>query len=421
MTKQMPSKKLMIIICAAVIAVVAAVTAFIALRTSGEESYRSIMVYELEGSAVIERADIGTIDAAENLYLESGDRVQVREGSMMRLKLDNDKYITAEENTVFVLTAKGNEQDSETKINLEQGAIINEIQNPLSEKSTYETITPNSVMAVRGTIYRAELCRDEDGNLVTKLYCFEGVVDMCAVSENDMSAPVTVEAGNEAGVNSADLKVSEVIPIDYMSFSPQTLKILNMMNIDTSAATGAAADNAALSVEGQDDVSGQSKTDKKDSTEKTDKTDKTENTDKADNTNKTDRKDTAVNQKSGDDAVSISDSRTKVSEPVQTTAGTSQSDPDSGREATNNAGSGSGDNQPNKEPEVKPDNPETPKPPKPAEYTVTFQYGGKIFATQKVKAGEKAEEPVLKPAQNGGWYFDFNKAINENTTITWQQ
>lgn len=427
MTKQLPSKKQMIIICAAVIAVVAAVTAFIALRTSGEESYRSIMVYELEGSAVIERADIGTIDAAENLYLESGDRVQVREGSMMRLKLDNDKYITAEENTVFVLTAKGNEQDSETKINLEQGAIINEIQNPLSEKSTYETITPNSVMAVRGTIYRAELCRDEDGNLVTKLYCFEGVVDMCAVSENDMSAPVTVEAGNEAGVNSADLKVSEVIPIDYMSFSPQTLKILNMMNIDTSAATDTSAgaeDNAASPVGRQDNISGQNKTDEKDITEdvdKTENTNKAENSNKTENTNKTDRKDNSAVQKSGDGEVSISDSRDKADEPVQTTAGISQSDPDSGSEAVGNAGSGSGDNQPDKEPEVKPDNPEPPKPPKPAEYTVTFQYNGGTFATQKVKAGEKAEEPVLKPAQNGGWYFDFNKAINENTTITWQQ
>lgn len=427
MTKQLPSKKQMIIICAAVIAVVAAVTAFIALRTSGEESYRSIMVYELEGSAVIERADIGTINAAENLYLESGDRVCVKEDSMMRLKLDNDKYITAEENTVFVLTAKGNEQDSETRIDLEQGAITNEIQNPLSEKSTYETITPNSVMAVRGTIYRAELCRDEDGNLVTKLYCFEGVVDMCAVSENDMSAPVTVEAGNEAGVNSADLKVSEVIPIDYMSFSPQTLKILNMMNIDTSAATDTSAgaeDNAASPVEKQDNISGQNKTDEKDITEdvdKTENTNKAENSNKTENTNKTDRKDTSAVQKSGDNEVSISDSRDKADEPVQTTAGISQSGPDSGSEAVGNAGSGSGDNQPDKEPEVKPDNPEPPKPPKPAEYTVTFQYGGKTFATQKVKAGGRAEEPKLKPEQNGGWDFDFSKAINENTTISWKQ
>ena len=417
MTKQLPSKKMMIIIGAAVIAVVAAVTAFIALRTSGEEYYRSVMVYELEGSAVIEREDIGTIDAAENLYLESGDRVRVKEGSMMRLKLDSDKYITAEENTVFVLTAKGNEQDSETKINLEQGAITNEIQNPLSENSTYETITPNSVMAVRGTIYRVELCKDEDGNLVTKMYCFKGAVDMCAVSENGMSAPVTVEAGNEAGVNSADLTVSEVTPIDYKSFAPQTLEILNMLNIDTGATAGT-EDNDVSSVEERDDISEQIITDEKDITENADNTENTGNIDRAD------RKSTSVAQKSSGDSENVSVTKPEGNEPDKTTADTPQTNSGSS-EGDSNTGSGSSGNQSqngsDKGPEVKPDNPEPPGPPKPAEYTVTFQYNGKTFATQKVKAGDKAEEPVLKPSQNGGWYFDFNNAINENTTITWQQ
>ena len=393
----------MITICAVVIAVIAAVAAFIALRSSGEEFYRSVMVYELEGSAVIERADIGTIDAAENLYLESGDRVRVDEDSMMRLKLDNDKYITAEENTVFVLTAKGNEQDSETRIDLEQGAVINEIQNPLSENSTYETVTPNSVMAVRGTIYRAELCRDEDGNLVTKVYCFEGAVDMCAVSENSMSAPVIVEAGNEASVNSVDLTVSEVTPIDYMSFSQQTLEILNMMNIYTGVSAGTEDDDVddAPSAEEQSDASGSGVTDEKGD---------------ADNA---DTKDAAVTPKNSNDTASTPDSRAKTGESVQPAAGTSQTDSAGG--STSSADSGSGDNQSENESdngsEVKQDNPE---PPKPKVYTVTFQYDGKTFATQKVKAGEKADPPALKPAQSVEWDFDFDKAINKNTTISWK-
>lgn len=434
MTKKTPSNKLMIIICTVVIGVVAAVAAFIALRTSGEESYRSIMVYELEGSAVIERADIGTIDAAENLYLESGDRVQVKEDSMMRLKLDNDKYITAEENTVFVLTAKGNEQDSETKINLEQGAITNEIQNPLSENSTYETITPNSVMAVRGTIYRAELCQDEDGNLITKLYCFKGAVGMSAISEGDVGVPVIVEAGNEASVSSADLTVSEVTPIDYKSLTSQTLEILNRLGIDTSAAAGR-EDHAASPVEKQDDVSGQSKTDN---------TDNTENTDLAD------RKDASATQKSGADAVSVSESRSKESEPVHNKTGVSQPNPGSGSEDNGSADSGTVDNKseekPDKEPSKpdkpnkpgkpdnpdepnepdnpdepdKPDEPNDPEPPKAEEYTVTFLYNGQTFATQKVKAGDKAKEPVLKPAQDGIWDFDFETKIDKDTLISWK-
>lgn len=398
----------MIIIGAAVIAVVAAIAAFVALRTSGEESYRSIMVYELEGSAVIERADIGAIDAAENLYLESGDRVRVKEDSLMRLKLDNDKYITAEENTVFVLTAKGSEQDSETRIDLEQGAIINEIQNPLSDHSTYETATPNSVMAVRGTIYRAELCRDEDGNPVTKVYCFEGAVELSAINEGDVYASVIVDAGNKASVNSADLTVSEVTPIDYKSFSPQTLKILNRMNIDTGISEDA-EEHDESSVEEPDDAAGLSIADQKDDAE---------NMDNADNAG---GEDTTVTQKSNNNTVSASGGHTETGEPAQTKTDISQRDPDSGNADNGDTGSESGDNQPEKEPDKESgDKPNKPKPPKTKEYTVTFQYNGQTFATQKVKAGKKAKEPLLKPAQDGGWDFDFNTEIDKDTEITWK-
>ena len=239
MTKQLPSKKWLIVIGAVVIAAAAGIAAF--LLNSGEETYRSVMIYELDGSAVIERADIGTIDAAENLYLQSGDRVRVMEDSMMRLKLDNDKYIAAEENTVFVLTAEGDEQDSKTKIELEQGAVTSEIQNPLSSGSAYETITPNAVMAVRGTIYRVALSEDEEGNLVTRLCCFKGSVEMSPVDEQGVGEPLLVEAGNEANVN-AGAGVSEVTPIDYESLPPQMLKILESAGITSASAETSAQD-----------------------------------------------------------------------------------------------------------------------------------------------------------------------------------
>ena len=151
-------KKVLICACAAAIVIVAATVILIANR---EETFRSILVYDVMGSAVIERANVGTMEAAENLYLESGDRVSVAADSGMRMKLDNDKYVMAEADTIFSVEAEGTDADSRTKICLEQGAIINEIQNPLREGSSYETSTPNSVMAVRGTIYRVELCVDE--------------------------------------------------------------------------------------------------------------------------------------------------------------------------------------------------------------------------------------------------------------------
>ena len=448
MTKQMPSKKLIIIICTAVIAVVAAVVAFIAPRASGEESYRSIMVYELQGDAVIERADIGTIDAAENLYLESGDRVRVREDSMMRLKLDNDKYITAEENTVFVLTAEGDEQDSKTRIDLEQGAVTNEIQNPLGENSTYETITPNAVMAVRGTVYRAELCEDEEGNSVTKLYCFKGAVEMGAFSEKDLYIPVIVEAGKEASVNSADRTVSEVTPIDYENLPPQVIEILNGMNIKTDAASGTAAgaeedskqaqtaetsqavdadDTEPVIAEGdavssgkkRNAAAGQSSTGKKDSAENTDTADRKE-------TAGTQSGGAAPQTNAGSDNNSAEQSTDNGNSDNSGNNGNSGSSVNNGNSENNSGAGDSGqekdpgkepEKEPGKESETKPDKPEEPET---KEYTVTFLYNGMTFATQKVKAGEKAAAPVLRPAQNGGWDFDFGTEIKADTTISWK-
>ena len=60
------------------------------------------------------------------------------------------------------------------------------------------------------------------------------------------------------------------------------------------------------------------------------------------------------------------------------------------------------------------------KPSKPATYTVTFEYQGTTFATQKVKSGEKASAPLLVPAESGAWDFDFGTEIKANTTVKWK-
>ena len=195
MQKMIANKK--IVICACAAAAVAIVTV-IALLANREETFRSIMVYDVEGSAVIERESVGAMDAAENLYLESGDRVSVAAESSMRMKLDDDKYVMAEADTVFAVEAAGTDADSETKISLEQGAITNEIQHPLSEGSRYETSTPNSVMAVRGTIYRVELYVDENGDQNTKLCCFQGKVGATPIfPDGAYGEEVMVPAGSE--------------------------------------------------------------------------------------------------------------------------------------------------------------------------------------------------------------------------------
>ena len=227
MQKLMSNKKIIICACAAV-AVTAVVV--IALLFNKEEAFRSIMVYDVKGSAVIERETVGAMNAAENLYLESGDRVSVAADSSMRMKLDDDKYVMAEPDTVFSVEAEGTEADSKTRICLEQGAITNEIQHPLSEGSQYETSTPNSVMAVRGTIYRVELSVDENGDQNTKLCCFQGkVATKPVLSDGTYGEEILVPAGSELVVYQ-DGTMGEVSGIAYDELPRQAVvNLLDMM------------------------------------------------------------------------------------------------------------------------------------------------------------------------------------------------
>ena len=54
-------------------------------------------------------------------------------------------------------------------------------------------------------------------------------------------------------------------------------------------------------------------------------------------------------------------------------------------------------------------------------YTVTFQYNGSTFGTQRVKKGEKATEPKLCPTENGAWDYDFSTKVNKNLVIQWKE
>ena len=85
MQKRTLYKKQIVCVCAA--AAVIAVAAVALLFNKKEEVFRSILVYDVQGSAVIERESVGTMNAAENLYLESGDRVSVASDSSRRIRL----------------------------------------------------------------------------------------------------------------------------------------------------------------------------------------------------------------------------------------------------------------------------------------------------------------------------------------------
>jgi hypothetical protein len=52
-------------------------------------------------------------------------------------------------------------------------------------------------------------------------------------------------------------------------------------------------------------------------------------------------------------------------------------------------------------------------------FTVTFKYGDKVFATERVAYGQTAKRPTLMPSPKGEWDFDFSAEITEDTTVCW--
>lgn len=145
--------------------------------TPTEDAYRSIKVYQTAGEAVIEREKVGKMDAFKNLKLISGDLGEVFVDSNMRLELDDDKYILIEEQSRLRIQAEGNDDTSKTRIELLEGAVTCEIENKLSEDSTFEVSTPNSIMAVRGTTFRIAYLFDQvRGNGETIVQTLGGTV-----------------------------------------------------------------------------------------------------------------------------------------------------------------------------------------------------------------------------------------------------
>lgn len=448
MLKQISYRKIMICIGAAVAVIVVAV---IVLLLNKEETFRSILVYDVEGNAVIERETVGSMDAAENLYLESGDRVSVAADSSMRMKLDDDKYVMAEADTIFSVEAQGTDADSRTRICLEQGAITNEIQHPLSEGSQYETSTPNSVMAVRGTIYRVELYVDEQGEQNTKLCCFQGKVGTKPIlPDGTYGEEVLVPAGSELTIYE-DGTVDDMKEIAYDELPGQAVENLIGLSESGQSLTGISLEDLRQLSAGTKDE-GKAK---ENEPEKEESTETVEAASQSDAAKETDAK-TAANteavksgkgktgtgvrnpavtpaqaEQSGQQtqvpAAVVPNTPAKAAEPVSTdnawnnNAGGEEDNTDS--DAADNGSSDNDEKDDEKPDRDKPDKekPDHDRPSRPVTYTVTFTYQGKTFAAQEVVKGAKVSEPVLLPDAEGEWDFDFETKIEANTTIAWKE
>lgn len=162
------SQKMILAISAIVIALIAIIAAVFILRGTNK-TYRSIKIVELEGDVNIDREGVDGINASVNMNLVSGDRLTTGQDAYVVLCLDTDKYVMLGEYGSMKVNAHGKENASKTSVELEAGSVLSEIQNPLGKDSTYDIVTPNATMSVRGTVF--EVHRDmKEKNISVLVY-----------------------------------------------------------------------------------------------------------------------------------------------------------------------------------------------------------------------------------------------------------
>ena len=194
-----------IILGVAAAAVVIAATAITIVVVKSPKFYRSIKVEELNGTTTIAKGQNEEEIAYEGMNLKSGDKVMVEADSNMTLLFDADKYMFADAGTKFTVEASGNSKKNNTKtrIILEEGSVLCRIDKKLSDNETYEVETPNSVMSVRGTIFRMTIYKNEKGEKVTKVDVLEGAVKVDLPGDEGTEGDRLIEAG-QAGIVSGD-------------------------------------------------------------------------------------------------------------------------------------------------------------------------------------------------------------------------
>ena len=353
-----------------------------------EESYRDIKVMSIKGTATVERASVGSLDAYEDMKLESGDRLSVDSSSSLILSMDDNKYAMLEPGSSLTLEADGTRENSRTVIHLEAGAVMNYLSEKLSEKSSYEVTVPNSTMAVRGTVFRVAIVYDEDGDSYTTVQVFDGIVGSRLIFPDGRidEEEVQITPGREVLIH-GDTDISEYVgdkghDIDYTTLNREALEFL-LFCID---------DGSDLCLTREEVEELLRRLDQPE--------EEPEEQEEAEEPEKEVKKPVVI--ETPESVVPA------VEETPSSSGGSSETSKDSpGNDDNQKSHHSSKKNPSSSDEETK-------------TYTVTFQTAsGDVFCTQTVEDGKTASKPKLQPSASGSWNYDFTKAVTENIIIKW--
>ncbi|MCR5311957.1 MAG: FecR domain-containing protein [Lachnospiraceae bacterium] len=159
---------------------------------AGCGSARTVIADSVKGTVKIATGDNLT-ELVKGERLVNGQSVSVQISSDLTLLIDSDKHAYAGEGTEFSLEATGGKKSTRTEFKVKTGKLKFNIENKLGAKESFEVISPNAAMSVRGTVFSVEVV-EENGKTVTNLSVDSGLVEAKTV-EGGVERTVSVGAG----------------------------------------------------------------------------------------------------------------------------------------------------------------------------------------------------------------------------------
>ncbi|MCR4625359.1 MAG: FecR domain-containing protein [Lachnospiraceae bacterium] len=177
-------KKILIPIIAGVLAIIGVV---LFLVFTSDDSYYSIKILETKGTVNVDR-DKQSFKAEEGLKMRDKDYLTVSDDGFARIDCDRSTFARFEHDTEAAFIANS---EKKLKIKLVKGEMVVEVQKEYESGESLNIVTPNTVMAIRGTVVAVRCIPTSDGGTRTVNYCLEGKAEV----STDDGQSVTIKAG----------------------------------------------------------------------------------------------------------------------------------------------------------------------------------------------------------------------------------
>ena len=137
---------------------------------NSKNSYYNIKIMDTIGTVKVDRAN-KALDAYGGMKMRDKDYLRVASDGFSRIDCDNKTYSNFEHDSEASFVA---DSDKKLMINLVKGEMVVELQRKLTDEETLMVRTPNTTIAIRGTVVAVRAVPGEDGTLRTINYCLEG-------------------------------------------------------------------------------------------------------------------------------------------------------------------------------------------------------------------------------------------------------